>query len=223
MALLKTRYELGGEKLTDKKQKNVGLFDHYYGVFVGDLNASIAAAKGRYGYGKEGEAGYVAADPNSVPAPSQFWKVDTTEEKQGNKTYTVPKRMKKTVMMDDGSKQTFEGERVEVTLDVAGRSIGGVFETRQRKINGKLVDIKNSDKTAVIPHTMLIGLLEDIKESSAGASRGDGGWGDIIHQIAKDVTDPGNRVKGDAAKAEARAKKPYCPVKDNWLPPEEHG
>ena len=222
-ALVKTRYGMGGSRLTDKKQKSVGLFDHYYGTFVADLNTSIAACKGRYGHGDEGADDYVKADPNSVPAPSEFWKVVTTQENQGNKTFSIPKRMKKTVMMSDGSKQTFEGEQVEVTLDVAGRALPGAFEVRTRKVNGEMVEIKNSDRTAVIPHTMLLGLLEDIKESSAGAERGDGGWGDLIHSIAKDVTDPGNRVKGEEAKKAARAAKPYCKVKDNWVPASEHG
>ena len=67
-------------------------------------------------------------------------------------------------MMADGSKQTYEGEMVEVTLDVAGRALPGVFDVRTRNVKGKQVEIKNSDRTAVIPHTMLLGLLEDIKE-----------------------------------------------------------
>ena len=223
MSLLKSRFELGGSRLTDKKQKSVGLFDHYYGTFVADLNTSIAACKGRYGFGVEGSDDYVKADPNSIPAPSEFWKVVTETNTVGGKSKTTPKKMKKTVMMADGSKQTFEGEQVEVTLDVAGRAIPGVFDVRTRQVNGKTVEIKNSDRTAVIPHTMLLGLLEDIKESSAGATRDDGGWGTLIHTIAKDVTDPANRVKGEAEKEAARAAKPYCPVKDNWLPKEEHG
>ena len=223
MSLLKSRYELGGSRLTDKKQKSVGLFDHYYGTFVADLNTSIAACKGRYGYGVVGSDDYVEADPNSIPAPSEFWKVVTETTTANKKSITTPKTMKKTVMMADGSKQTFEGEQVEVTLDVAGRAIPGVFDVRTRQVNGKTIEIKNSDRTAVIPHTMLLGLLEDIKESSAGATRDDGGWGTLIHTIAKDVTDPANRVKGEAEKEAARAAKPYCKVKDNWLPPNEHG
>jgi hypothetical protein len=223
MSLLKTRFELGGSRLTDKKQKNVGLFDHYYGVFVADLNTSIAACKGRYGYGVLGSDDYVEANPNSIPAPSEFWKVVTETNTVGGKSMTTSKKMKKTVMMADGSKQSYEGDMVEVTLDVAGRALQGVFDVRTRQVNGKTVEIKNSDRTAVIPHTMLLALLEDIKESSAGATRDDGGWGTLIHTVAKDVTDPGNRAKGEAAKEEARAKKPYCPIKDNWLPKEEHG
>lgn len=223
MALVKSRFDLGGEKITKKKTKNVGLFEHYHATFVGDLNTSIEAAKGRYGYGNEGDADYRAADPNSIPAPSQFWKVATTEVKEGKVTVTKPQMMEKTVKMSDGSKRTFQGEKVMVTLDVAKRAIEGVFDKRYRTVNGEQVEIKNSDRTAIIPHTMLIDLLEDIKSSAADAQRGDNGWGDAIHAIAKDVTDPGNRVKGEKEKEAARAAKPYCPIKDNWLPPEEHG
>lgn len=217
MPKLKTSFQLGGERLTDKKQKNVGLFDHYFGVFKADLVASIEAAKGRYGYGTKGEAGYVEKDPNSVPAPSQFWRVDTHEVKEGTSTHVKPKMIKKTVMMADGSKQTFEGERVEVVLDVAGRSIPDVFDKRYRKVKGELVEIKGSDRKAIIPHTMLIKLLQDIEASVADAHRGDGDWGDVIHEIAKEVTDPANRVKGVEAKAEARKRKAYDPEADNWI------
>lgn len=223
MALAKTRFDLGGEKITKNKGKNVGLFEHYHATFVGDLNSSIEAAKGRYGYGVEGDANYIPPNPNSIPAPSQFWKVATTEVKEGNVTVTKPQMMEKTVKMSDGSKRTFQGEKVMVTLDVAKRAIEGVFDVRYRTVNNEKVAIKNSDRTAVIPHTMLIDLLEDIKASAADAQRGDDGWGDAIHAIAKDVTDPANRVSGKEAKEAARAAKPYCPVKDNWLPPEEHG
>ena len=223
MALVKSRFSLGGEKLTDKKKKNVGLFDHYFETFKGDLSAAIIAAKGRYGYGEEGTDGYVAATPNTVPAPSTFWKVVTVDEKVGNSTRAIPKRMKKTVIEEGAGKVTYEGEQIEVTLDVAGRSIPGVFEERTRKVNGKDEVIANSDKTAVIPHPMLLPLLLDIQAVAADASRDDGGLGEAIHTIAKKVTDPANRHKEQADKDAARAAKPYCPIKDNWLPPEEHG
>lgn len=218
---IKLRRQVGGLRVpTGGNQGIVSVWDKYYPDFQRRIETALAQARGRYGYvDAEGEA--VDGTPQTAIADSEFWKVDTKKQKvtHGGKERTLETAREMTKEIDG---ETFTGEKCIVTLDVAGRVIKGMFEKRYRMVKGKKTYIKDSEDTAVVPSSMLVELLEDIRTAVNEASKDDGDLGTAIFDAAKAVTDPANRVKGDAKKKAARDAKPWCEAKEAWLPASEH-
>jgi len=209
------RRNIGGARATSTKNTEsvVSVWERYYPEFMADIETAIEEAKGRYGY-TEADGTIIEANAQEVPAPSTFWKVDTKEVVRGGVKTKEPLSYK----VEDGD-QVFKGEKVIISLNVAGRLVKGMFPTRTRRVNGKEVPIKNSEDYGIVPSSLLVETLEDIKAAASAAKKNDGkgSLGAAMHQAMKDVSNPANRVPA-SQKAAKEKERPWNDELDCWMP-----
>lgn len=209
------RRNIGGARATSGggKDEVVSVWERYYPEFMADIETAIEEAKGRYGY-TDADGTVHSGDAQEVPAPSTFWKVDTKDVVSSG----VKTKEPLTYKIEDGGK-IYKGEKVIIALDIAGRLVKGMFPVRTRKVKGKEVPIKNSEDYAIVPSSLLVETLEDIKAAAEVATKDDGkgSLGAAMHQAMKDVSNPANRVPA-AQKAAKEKERPWNDELDCWMP-----
>jgi len=214
MAIQFTR-NIGGARATSGTSKDeiVSVWERYYPEFMADIETAIEEAKGRYGY-TDTDGTYISGEAQEIPAPSTFWKVDTKDVVSGG----VKTKEALEYKVEDGGK-IYKGEKVIIALDVAGRLVKGMFPTRTRRVKGKDVPIKHSENYGIVPSSLLVETLEDIKAAAEVATKNDGkgSLGQAMHQAMKDVSNPANRVKKHL-KAEKEKERPWNDELDCWMP-----
>ena len=209
------RRNIGGARPTSGTSKDevVSVWERFYPEFMADIETAIEEAKGRYGY-KDTDGSWIEGEAQEIPAPSTFWKVDTKDVTTGG----VKTKEALTYKVEDGGK-IYKGEKVIIALDVAGRLVKGMFPTRTRKVKGEEVAIKNSEDYGIVPSSLLVETLEDIKAAAEVASKDDGkgSLGAAMHQAMKDVSNPANRVKPEEKEAKEK-ERPWNDELDCWMP-----